>query len=193
MQEGSAQTLPRGEFTHFGTGIPCERDFKNAEQTEPEDEDCGDEAHEDFGILELEAPVQTAPCGFERDDRPAQAEEKNEDTRCKCQAELKDAFGLLSRLLGEAEDLQRNDRKHARHQIQKQSAEESAPEHRHQTRGGGGRFRRGWGRISWRGGLRSGLCCWECRSGVGLWGARGNFPSSSVSIGGSEEEQARPR
>src|SRR4030095_15031072 len=75
-------------------------------------------------MLELEAPANCLPRLLQGDhDRPEQHKRDN-DAGCKSESQLENSFGILAGLLDKAQNLDRDHRKHARHEIENKSTDE---------------------------------------------------------------------
>src|SRR4029077_654451 len=85
----------------------------------------------EIGVGELKpAPGNVVTSGFQPDQQQGKPNEPRENSRGERQAISENLLTALSRLLNEAEDLERNYRQHARHQIQNESAEKTEEQKR---------------------------------------------------------------
>jgi len=107
----------------------AERDFKHAEQVQCDERDENGEADEKNGVAELHAPTGLMSGGLDADNNGRECEKRNQHAgridQTHCADVARFAFGLAD----ETEDFQRDDRQHARHQIQDQAADEGVEQH----------------------------------------------------------------
>ena len=124
-----------------------QRDFENAEEIEREHEH--DRAHRDdeIRIGELERPGDFVSGGLQCDQQEREPDEPGEDSGDESEAVAEDARPAVAGVLDESENLERDHRQDARHEIENETADETEEQELQQTvrrdSAGGGDSRRG--------------------------------------------------
>src|SRR5207253_10064943 len=86
------------------------------------------------GVGKLEpAPGHITSRAFERNEDECERDKPRKNSRSKGKAATENPLSALPGLLNKAEDLERNDRQNARHQIQNESSEETKEKKGHDT------------------------------------------------------------
>ena len=117
-------------------------DFEQAPDVQAEQgEHQGQEGHEQ-GVLELDAPSDGLPGGAGEQRCTGQRPERDQDAQGRHQRAADDLPAGLARRLGEAEELERDDRQDARHAVQDQAAEQCRDQHGEEAQASAGRGRR---------------------------------------------------
>ena len=103
-------------------------DFEDAKEIERENEH--DRAHRDdeIGVGELERPGDFAPGGLERDHEQREPDEPGEDAGGESEAVAENARATVPGVLDKAENLERDHRQDARHEVEDETADESEEE-----------------------------------------------------------------
>ena len=105
------------------------RDFKHTEQVQRHERDERREADDENRAAELHSPAGVMPGGLDSDDKNCKGKKRSEHAERVNQAEVADAARFAAGLADEAKDFERDDRQHARHDIQNQPADEGEEEH----------------------------------------------------------------
>ena len=132
----------------------AECEFVDAEQVQPDDEEEHRQRRDDPRRLQLEAPAERA-AGLLQGDQQAREQHEGQDYTDREGDAVHSHRTAVGAMLREPDQLQRQHRKHAGHQVQDQSADECGPE------GGEQRHRRGRRRDR-RGRTRGRRCNCTC-------------------------------
>ena len=130
-------------------GASAERDFKHAEQIQRHQRDQRGEADDKDRAAELHAPAGMMSGGLDADDDGGEHEKRHQHAEGIDEAELADVARVAPGFADKAKNFQRDDRQHAGHDVQNQSADERVEQHapeRLSGQGGGGHGRRHCGR-----------------------------------------------
>ena len=115
-------------FGHALGGTSGQDDFEDAEEVQGKNkDDCSYDIIEPR-VLELEGPGDFAAGRFERDDDGGESEEPKEDAGGEGETMLEDIGAGVSGLAHEAENLQRDDRQHAGHEVEDEAADQAEEE-----------------------------------------------------------------
>ena len=108
-----------------------QRNFKNSEEIERKDQNDDAQYENKIRIRELKAAPGNIVAGdFEADQDQGQTNEPGKNASGKSNPAAQNLAPALPGVLNESENFERDDRQHARHQIQNDSAEESEEEKR---------------------------------------------------------------
>ena len=129
VEKCAAGAVLRGKISGGVQGASAERDFKDAEQVQRDERDERGEADDENGAAELHAPAGLMSGGFHADDDGGEHEKRAQHADRVNSAERSRAARRTAGLVDEAEDFERDDRQHARHQIQNQPADEGVEQH----------------------------------------------------------------
>ena len=129
VEKCAGRAVFRGEFARRVQRASAERDFKHAEQIQRDERDERGEADDENRAAELHSPAGVMSGGLDADDDGGEREKREQHAERVNQAEFADAARFAFGLADEAEDFQRDDRQHARHDVQNQPADEGVEQH----------------------------------------------------------------
>ena len=115
-------------FGHTLRSPARQDDFEDAEEIQGKNEDDRSYNIVEPRVLELEGPGDFAPGGLEGDDDGGESEEPKENAGGEGEAVLEDVGARISGLAHEAENLQRDDRQHAGHEVEDEAADQAEEE-----------------------------------------------------------------
>ena len=103
-----------------------QRNFKHTKEVQCEYEHNYAQHEDEIGVGKLKsAPGDFLPRAFECDQEQRKRDKPREDPNRKSDAAPQNFLSTLARLLNESENLQRDHRQHARHQVQDDAAEKT--------------------------------------------------------------------
>ena len=118
-----------GEFACRADGASAKDDFKHPEQVQRDERDKRGQAHDENRTAKLHPPASVIARRLDADDQGGEREEREQHAGRVDQAEVADTARLAFGLADEAEDFQRDDRQHARHDVENQPADEGEQQH----------------------------------------------------------------
>src|SRR5205823_4465966 len=118
LKERAGLAFVGGRLQHAMHQRLRERDFENAKQIEREHEHDHAEAENKIWIRELRRPGDFMTGRSQRDQQQRQSNEPDKNSGDERETVAQDRAPIFSSVLDESEDLERDDRQYARHQIQ---------------------------------------------------------------------------
>src|SRR5438105_10164465 len=100
-------------------------DFENAEEIQGKHQHNRAHGQDEIGVGELCCPNWLTAGRFNDDKDKCQTKKPDENSRNEGETAAKNAGATLTRLLNKTEDLQRNHRQNARHQVENETADKT--------------------------------------------------------------------
>ena len=108
-----------------GGARSLQRDIEGTKEVHGKDDENRANHRQEYGVLELKAPAHSRPGRTQRDHDRCEGRHRDQHTRQVGQTVLHDMTALGASEVGNAEDLDRQHRKHTGHEVEDQATEQS--------------------------------------------------------------------